>query len=110
MIIVTKKGITAENREQICARIRELGLRPEISQGEFRTVIGVIGPEDRLRTVPLQTLPGVEKVLPVLQPYKLAGREFQEADSLVKIGAAVFGGRRVAVIAGPCAVESREPY
>jgi 3-deoxy-7-phosphoheptulonate synthase len=111
MIIVTKSGITEAELDHIRERIEQLGMRTHISRGEHRTVIGCIGDESLLREVSLLSLPGVESVTPVLKPYKLAAREFVAAPTVVKVGdfaGATIGGRELAVIAGPCSVESRE--
>jgi 3-deoxy-7-phosphoheptulonate synthase len=106
MIIVTRPGITTEELDHIRERIEGLGLRTHISQGEHRTIVGCIGDEERLREVPLLAIAGVEQVLPVLKPFKLAAREFAAAPTVVRVGAASFGGPEITVAAGPCSVES----
>jgi len=108
MIIVLKPRTTAAQIDHIVARVKELGLKPHISRGEHRTIIGVIGEEEKIRVQPLEAMPGVEKVMPVLAPYKLASREFRREDSIVRVRKARFGGKYVSVIAGPCAVEGEE--
>lgn len=105
MIIVLKPKTTAAQIDRIIARVKELGLKPHISRGARRTIIGVIGEEDRIRLQPLEAMPGVEKVMPVLAPYKLASREFKPEGTVVRVRNARFGGKYVSVIAGPCAVE-----
>jgi len=108
MIIVTRKGITPAEIDGIRERIEQLGLRSHLSAGEERTIIGCIGDESLLREVPLLSLPGVEKVLPVLKPYKLASRDFSVGNSVVHVGGhaeASVGGQALAIIAGPCSVE-----
>ena len=79
-----------------------------ISRGVERTIIGVIGEEDILRVQPMEVYPGVEKVMPILAPYKLVSREFKPADSVVDVNGVKIGGKRVVVMAGPCAVENYE--
>jgi len=80
-----------------------------VSKGTQRTIIGVIGPEDLIRVQPLEVIPGVEKVLPVLKPYKLVSREFKPESSIVDAGGGVrLGGKELVVMAGPCSVENRE--
>ncbi|MBN1869346.1 MAG: 3-deoxy-7-phosphoheptulonate synthase [Candidatus Omnitrophica bacterium] len=107
MIIVLKSNATEEQIKHIVEKTKKLGLKPNISRGVERTVIGLIGPEDILRVTPLEIFPGVEKVIPVLAPYRLVSREFKKENSIVKINKDVhFGGNRVVVIAGPCSVES----
>jgi 3-deoxy-7-phosphoheptulonate synthase len=109
MIIVTKPDATNEQFEHILERIREWGLKAEISRGALRTVIGVIGPEDAIRERPIAAIPGVESVTPVLKPYKLVAREFRGGNhSEVKIGEVAIGGREVVLMSGPCSVENRE--
>ncbi len=109
MIIVLRPDSTKQQIDHILHRIRELGLKPHVSQGEVRTIIGVIGDENKLQAEPLSAIPGVEQVFPILKPFKLASREFQKGDSVVVVGGRVrIGGGGMAMIAGPCAVESAE--
>jgi 3-deoxy-7-phosphoheptulonate synthase len=108
MIIVTKPEATEEQIAHIVDRIKEWGLKAEVSHGAVRVVIGVIGPEDIIREKPLAAIPGVESVTPVLKPYKLVAREFRGTDSLVKIGDVIVGGKEVVLMSGPCSVETRE--
>jgi len=111
MIIVTKAGITQAELDHIRERVELLGMQTHVSRGEHRTIIGCIGDETRLREISLLSLPGVESVTPVLKPYKLASREFAAAQTTVRAGdaaRAVFGGHALAIVAGPCSVESHE--
>lgn len=108
MIIITKPNTTQPQIEHIVERIGEWGLRCEVSRGESRVVIGIIGPEDRIREKPLAALPGVESVTPVLKPYKLVSYEFRGMRSPVHIGPVPVGGPEVVAMSGPCSVESRE--
>ncbi|MCM8823568.1 MAG: 3-deoxy-7-phosphoheptulonate synthase [Candidatus Omnitrophica bacterium] len=109
MIIVFKKGATQEEINHVVERVEQLGLRVMVSQGVERTILGVIGEEDRARLQPFEVFPGVEKVMPVLSPYKLVSREFKQEDSIIKINNEVsIGGKEIIVIAGPCAIESEE--
>ena len=111
MIIVTRAGVTDAELDHIRERIEELGMQTHISRGEQRTIVGCIGDESLLQEVALLSLPGVESVTPVLKPYKLASREFAGRASTVRVGddaATVVGGRELAVVAGPCSVESRD--
>jgi len=94
--------------EHVLDRIRELGLKPHLSQGEHRTIIGVIGDENKLRAEPLEAIDGVEQVLPIMKPFKLASREFSKQDTIVTVGRVRIGGGAMAMIAGPCAVEGAE--
>src|SRR5438876_1986147 len=108
MIIVLRPGCTAEQIDHILDRIQELGLKPHISRGEMRTIIGVIGDENKLHAEPLAAIPGVEQVLPILKPFKLASREMHAEDTVVQVGKVRIGGGALAMIAGPCAIESAE--
>lgn len=108
MIIVLRPNSTDEQINHILERIVELGFKPHLSRGELRTIIGVIGDENKLQAQPLAAIPGVEQVLPILKPFKLASREFHKADTTVEIGRVRIGGGSLGMIAGPCAVESAE--
>ena len=109
MIIVLRPDATPEQIDYIIKRVEKLGLKTMISKGTERTIIGVIGPEDILRVQPLEVFPGVEKVMPVLAPYKLVSRDFKPQDTVVEITKEVkIGTKEVIVIAGPCAIESKE--
>ncbi|MFH1552051.1 MAG: 3-deoxy-7-phosphoheptulonate synthase [Candidatus Omnitrophota bacterium] len=109
MIIVLKPGATKQEIEHLMEKIKTLGLKPWLSEGVERSIIGVIGEEDVIRTMPLEGVPGVEKVLPILKPYKLASLDYKPQPSEIEIGNGVtIGGKRIVVMAGPCSVESRE--
>jgi 3-deoxy-7-phosphoheptulonate synthase len=108
MIIVTRMGVTEDELDHIRERVEAAGLRTHISRGERLTVIGCIGDEERLESVPLLTLPGVEAVHRVMKPYKLASREFSAAETRIPLGDGDLGGNEIAVMAGPCSVESRQ--
>lgn len=109
MIIVMKGGIPKEQVHDVIRTIEELGYQPHVIWGTQRTVIGAVGDErGKARLHSLEVMPGVESVVPILQPFKLASREFKAASSIVRVGQAEFGGTRLPVIAGPCSVESEE--
>ena len=108
MIIVLKPDATQEQIDHILDDIKRLELKPHVSVGAARTIIGVIGPEDVIRTVPVEAYPGVENVLPILKPFKLVGREFKPDDSIVDVRGVRIGGGTFTIVAGPCSVESRE--
>lgn len=107
MIIILKRQATERQIDHVIKRIESLGLKTHISRGVERTIVGVIGDVEVLRSQPLEAIPGVEKVVPVLAPYKLASREFNPIDTIVKVGNLEAGGKRIIIMAGPCAVESR---
>ncbi len=106
MIIVLKPHPTPEQIQHVIDRIVELGFTPHLSQGVSRTIIGVIGDEEKLQVQPLQAIEGVEQVVPILKPYKLASREFHAEDSQFDIKGIKVGGGHLMMIAGPCAIES----
>jgi 3-deoxy-7-phosphoheptulonate synthase len=110
MIIVLQPNSTDQQIDHILERIQELGFTPHVSRGQLRTIIGVIGDENKLQAEPLAAIPGVEQVLPILKPFKLASREFHRADSVIPVGTGKvkIGGGALGMIAGPCAVESFE--
>ncbi|MDR3638269.1 MAG: 3-deoxy-7-phosphoheptulonate synthase [Isosphaeraceae bacterium] len=105
MIIVLKPHTTPDLIQHVLERIEALGFTPHLSQGVSRTIIGVIGDEDKLQVEPLQAIPGVEQVVPILKPYKLASREFHAEESVFDIKGIKVGGGHLAMIAGPCAIE-----
>ena len=108
MIIVLKPETTESQLKHLVSKIKSLGLKPMISKGVERTIIGVIGEEDVLRSTPLDVFPGVEKVMSILAPYKLVSREFKHENSVINIGKVKVGGRKIVTMAGPCSIESRE--
>ena len=109
MIIVFKKGATKNEISNLIKKVEKLGLKAMVSRGEERTIVGVIGPEDVVRLHPLDVFPGVDKVMPVLAPYKLVSREFKEESSIIKIREGVeIGSGKIAIIAGPCSIESEK--
>lgn len=108
MIIVLKPEATERDVEHLTDRLCELGLRSYISTGEERTIIGVIGDERILENQPLSVFPGVESVTPILAPWKLVSREFQQHGTTIDVNGIMIGGKRLAIMAGPCAVEKLE--
>ena len=108
MIIVLKPNVTEQEKQHLLDRINELGLKPHISVGESRTIIGVIGSEDAIRALPVEAIPGVEKVIPILKPFKLVSREFKPDDTVIKVRDVEIGGKNFIVMAGPCSIENRE--
>ncbi len=109
MIIVLKPDATKKQIQHIEDKIRALGLKPMLSAGKERTIIGVIGEEDKARLQPFEAFPGVESVVPIQKPYKFVSREFRKEDSAVKLAPGLeVGGEKIVVMAGPCTVENRE--
>lgn len=108
MIIVLTKDATQEQIDHVVEKVERLGLQVHISKGVERTVLGAIGDEEVLRSQPLDALPGVEKVMPILKPYKLVSREFKQDDTVIKIKDTEIGGKKIVVMAGPCSVEDHD--
>ena len=108
MIVVLKPGLTQDEIRKVVERIESFGLRAHLSEGKERTIIGAIGDERLLADQTLESFPGVEKVLPILKPYKLVSREFQRANTIIDVNGHKIGGRKIHVMAGPCSVESKD--
>ena len=110
MIIVLRPDATQKEIKHIIEKVEKLGLKPMVSRGKERTIIGVIGEEDIIRIQPLEVFPGVEKVMTILKPYKLVSRDFKKDDSILTLGKNVKIGstERIVVMAGPCSVENKK--
>jgi 3-deoxy-7-phosphoheptulonate synthase len=108
MIVVMNSQASEEQIQAVVRRLGELGFSANISRGVERAVIGVIGQVYPSLKEQLEILPGVEQVLRVTKPYKLASREFQPVDTRFEVGGITIGGDDLVIIAGPCSVESRE--
>ncbi len=108
MIVVLKPGLSQDEIHKVVERIESFGLRAHLSEGKERTIIGAIGDERLLADQTLESFPGVEKVLPILKPYKLVSREFQRANTVIDINGHKIGAKKIHVMAGPCSVESRD--
>jgi 3-deoxy-7-phosphoheptulonate synthase len=106
MIIVMQAGAPEEELQQVLRRVEELGYHPHLIRGTQRNVVGAVGDErGKARLQSLEALPGVESVVPILQPFKLASREFRPK-TVVKIDEIEIGSERLVLMAGPCSVES----
>jgi 3-deoxy-7-phosphoheptulonate synthase len=108
MIIVMKADATSDDVDQVVARLESIGSEAHISVGQTRTVIGVIGDRDRVQQLPWEALPGVERAVPVLKPFKFVSRDFREEDTVIDVRGVKVGGGSLAIVAGPCAVENRD--
>lgn len=108
MIIVLRPEATKKQLDHLVTKIKSLGLKPWISKGIERTIVGVIGEEDIIRVQPLEVFPGVEKVMSILKPYKLASIDFKKEPTVVNVGGVKVGGKKLVVMAGPCSVENRK--
>lgn len=110
MIIVMKQGAGRDELAEVKKRIRELGYKPHVIHGETRNVIGAVG-DERGKSIlqSLESMPGVESVVPILKPYKLASREVRPQPSVFELASGLkIGGEQIIVMAGPCSVESEE--
>ncbi len=108
MIIVMSKNATPEDIQGVVKWVEAQGLRTHLSQGEERTIIGIIGNERPLDEGQIERLDGVERTMRVLEPYKLASLDMHPEPTLIPLNGVKIGAQRVALIAGPCSVESRD--
>jgi len=109
MIIVMKSRADQQELDNVVRWIESVGYKAHVSKGVERTIIGAVGDErGKVALKAAENMPGVEKVMPILQPYKLASRETKEGNTVIKVGDVEIGGPKCVVIAGPCAVESEE--
>ena len=108
MIIIMKQAASTQEVADVIARVEELGFRAHLSQGEERTIIGVIGDERGINPSTFELMPGVDHCVPVLRPFKLASRDLRPENTVIRLNGVRIGGDKVVIMAGPCAVESRE--
>lgn len=108
MIIVMKQGASNDKIETVVKRVEELGYKVHLSRGEARTIIGVVGASEHLiQEGQFEAYDGVEKTMRVMQPYKLASRDFTGTDTVIDVNGVKIGGKTMVIMAGPCSVESR---
>jgi 3-deoxy-7-phosphoheptulonate synthase len=108
MIIVLKPNTSKDDIDNILKKLFDYGFETYVSEEMERTIIGAIGDERALRDKPLTSLPGVEKVIPILKPFKLVSQEFKPEPTTLNIKGIKIGGKHIVVMAGPCSVESRD--
>ena len=108
MIIVMTAGAAPADIDRVVGKVTERGLKVHLSEGRFVTIIGVVGDKKLLQDVPLEAMSGVEKVVAITSGYKLASRQFKPENSVIDVDGVQIGGNKLVVMAGPCAVESRE--
>lgn len=108
MIVVMRRDAKKEDVEHMIKHIESFGLKPTVLEGTERTVIAAIGDERNVPSGGLESGPGVDEVLPVLAPYKIASIESKSEPTVIKAGSLTMGGGKFGVIAGPCSVESEE--
>ena len=109
MVVILKPDFTAEQLEEAIRSMEAGGVKVMVSKGSETTILGAEGDTSRLDEEKLSQLPGVERVMRVSEPFKKANRKFHPDDSVIDLGGGVtVGGNKLAVIAGPCSVESKE--
>ena len=109
MIISMRRGASREEIDHVCERIQQFGYKVHSIKGEERVVVGAVGNGDLTRAIEqLEATPGVERVVPLSQPFKLVSREFQREKTTIRINGLEIGGSDFALMAGPCSVESEE--
>ncbi|MHC2994776.1 MAG: 3-deoxy-7-phosphoheptulonate synthase [Candidatus Atribacteria bacterium] len=108
MIIVMNGKTNDSDVEKVIKKLTELGHKVHISRGERRIILGVIGDVENLASVPFYAFNGVEEIIRILKPYKLASREFKDFDTTIKVKDVIIGGKEVVVMAGPCVVENEK--
>ena len=108
MIIVMQPHASEQDINRVVDKITGLGLKVHLSEGRYRTIIGVIGDKKLINGLPVEVMPGVEKVVSVTESYKLVSREFKPENTVIDVGGVPVGGDGLVVMAGPCAVENRE--
>ncbi|MBU1228009.1 MAG: 3-deoxy-7-phosphoheptulonate synthase [Actinobacteria bacterium] len=108
LLIVLHHDATEADLAHVVQRLRDIGADAHVSRGRTRTIISAVGDRIRIQQLPWEAFPGVERTVPVLKPFKFVSREFQSGDSVVQVGGVDVGGGHVTVMAGPCAVESRD--
>jgi 3-deoxy-7-phosphoheptulonate synthase len=105
VILILKNKATDGQIDHVLARVEEMGLQHHLSRGTHRTIVGIIGDEDKLREEPLRAISGVAEVVPVLPPYKLASIDAHPEPSVIDVSGVKIGGGHLGMIAGPCSVE-----
>ncbi|HXI95972.1 MAG TPA: hypothetical protein VNG04_07585, partial [Candidatus Acidoferrum sp.] len=108
MIIVMSHGATKGEIDAVVDRVHEIGLKTELSKGEERTLVGVIGGNAYAYKEAFSHLGGIQEIIPVTKPFKLASREFRPVNTVVDVGGVKIGGDEVVMMAGPCSVEGEE--
>lgn len=110
MIIVMKEDATQEQISKVEERLISLGFKTHPIKGEMKTVIGAIGDKRLLQTNGISMMPGVDDMIPIMKPYKLASKELQKTPTIIQVGDVTIGGEEIVVMAGPCAIESEMQY
>jgi 3-deoxy-7-phosphoheptulonate synthase len=108
MIAVLKQGTTKQQRDSLCEWFKNMGLEVHVSEGKYKTIIGLIGDTSKVDIELLESLSIIESVKRISEPFKNANRKFHTEDSVVDVGGVKIGGGNFQIIAGPCSVETRE--
>src|ERR1700723_3856204 len=110
MLVVMQAQATEEQVREVCQKIEKLGFRPHSMPGATRTAIGITGNKGEVEHGTLEEMPGVQEVIQVLKPYKLVSRDVKEENTIIRFPGttATIGGPALAIVGGPCAIESRE--
>ncbi len=107
MIVIMKADASMSEKSAVIARAEDYGFKVHLSDGKERTIIGVIGDSATINREQIERMSGVERVVPILKPFKLASREFKPDDTTFSLNGHAIGGNEIIVMAGPCSVESR---
>jgi 3-deoxy-7-phosphoheptulonate synthase len=107
MIVIMNADATMKEKSAVIARAEDFGFKVHLSEGKERTIIGIIGNDRVINKDQIERMPGVERVVPILKPFKLASREFKADDTTFAIGDVNVGSKEILIVAGPCSVESR---
>lgn len=110
MIIVMSQNATRQEIDNVEHKLSDLGFKTHPIFGEIKTVIGAIGDKRLLNTHAISSMPGVESLVPIMKPFKLAGKELKQVPTIVDVGGVKIGGDEIIVMAGPCAIESEDAY
>lgn len=110
MIIVMSKNATRQEIDDVEHKLSDLGFKTHPIIGDVKTVIGAIGDKRLLNTHAISSMPGVENLVPIMKPFKLAGRELKQEPTVIEVGGLKIGGSEIVVMAGPCAIESEENF
>lgn len=108
MIVVMESNAKEETINSVVEKLKKKGFAIHLSAGVERTIIGAVGDKSRLADLSIEAMAGVDRVINILAPYKLASREFKSEDTIIKIGDVTIGGSEIQIMAGPCAIESRK--
>jgi len=110
MIIIMNANATQQQIDNVEKKLFEIGFKTHPIYGDVKTVIGAIGDKRLLSTHDISSMPGVEALVPIMKPYKLAGKELKREATIVKVRDVEIGGKDIVVMAGPCAIENEENY